>query len=354
MEFNGPVLTTSNRVLRKNVGGNSTYANNLYKNLVKFGWKVNVVDLEAKNKIAYAFSESRIIRRRNSNIFHFPADTGALFKGRSPIVTTVHGNANRYESEIRKPISQRIWNERVKRSIAVSDSIITVSISSKIDICESFDVDEAKVFIAYHGIDHENFYPKIESQENSILSENFLYKWKIKESFALFVGNLEPRKNLDSLLRATLLPEWPSELKLVVVGNYAWGDKAILARLHENPKVIYLGPVDYLMLGELYRLATCFVFPSLYEGWGMPAAEAAASGCPVICSDRGALREATCGTAVYLKDPRDSREIAQAASRLFSNSKLRQSLSVRGVEMARSFTWENSAKKHIEIFENLL
>jgi glycosyltransferase involved in cell wall biosynthesis len=354
MEFEGPVLTTSNRVLRKNVGGNSTYANNLYKNLIEFGWKVDVIDLEARNRIAYAISESRIVKRKNSNIFHFPADTGALFKGRSPIVTTVHGNANKYESEIRTPISQRIWNERVKRSIKISDSIITVSISSKKDICESFDVDEAKVLIAYHGIDHENFYPKIESQENSTSREYLLYKWKIEGSFALFVGNLEPRKNLDSLLRATALPEWPSDLKLVVVGNFAWGDKAILARLHENPKVIYLGPVNYTALGELYRSADCFIFPSLYEGWGMPAAEAAASGCPVICSDRGALREATSGTAIYLKDPRDSKEIAQAASELFSDSKLRESLSVRGIEMASSFTWENSAKRHIEIFENLL
>ena len=354
MKLSKFTLTTSDRVLRRNVGGNTTYAINLYKNLERLGCLIDVVQIKTNNKFLYALAESKIVNAKKANIIHFPADTGGLYKNHVPVVTTVHGNANRYEFDIRKPLAQKLWNLRVRESVRISDLVITVSNSSKVDICESFGFSESKVHVIYHGIDHSNFYPVENEVNRSMLIKELKKTFNICEPYALFVGNLEPRKNLDSLLRATRLPQWPRELKLVVVGNYAWGDKSILQRLQDNPQVIFVGQVEYGLLGQLYRMATCFIFPSLYEGWGMPVAEASASGCPVICSDRGALKEASSGNAIYLQDPRDDLEIVNSVSKVFGDQDLRQSLSRKGIEMAKKFTWENSAKRHLESFENLL
>lgn len=343
-------LIASDRVIKKNVGGNSTYARNLYANLPKFDWVIDIRSFSQNSRIISMVNEAMLGNSDLHGIIHYPADTGVIHSKRIPIITTVHGNASLHVPGIRSKLENRIWNERVKLACQASTGIVTVSENSKKDIVESLQIAPDSIRVIYHGINHEIFKPLAADSEiktiNYILKERF----QIVGDFVLFLGNLEPRKNLKSLVAAVKSPNWPSHLKLVVVGRYAWGDKSILSEISNNSKIIYLGfiPIDDVV--NLLRTTKCLVFPSLYEGWGFPVIEALAVGCSVISSTRGALIESTQGNALYLEDPESPEEIVGLVQKVLENPADMLKMKESGIIFAKEFTWEKSAKEHDAFF----
>jgi glycosyltransferase involved in cell wall biosynthesis len=173
-------------------------------------------------------------------------------------------------------------------------------------------------------------------------------RYGLPERYLLFVGQQEPKKNLAGMVEAfaMLKTQEDSALKLVVAGREGWGGGAVRRRVRARGlanEILFLGFVPREDLAPLYSMAELFVFPSLYEGFGLPLLEAMACGLPVVCSQRGALPEVA-GDAAVLVDPDHPAEIARAISEVVASPGLKQSLVQRGLRRAQSFTWRKTAE----------
>ena len=175
--------------------------------------------------------------------------------------------------------------------------------------------------------------------------------------YVLFTGTIEPRKNLSTLLQAySLLPNYlKREYPLVIVGAEGWKNSSIkeqLKALINRGEAIYLGYVPIKLLAALYAKAYCLVYPSFYEGFGLPPLEAMSCGCPVIVSKVASLPE-VCGDAALYVDPAQVEELTLALIKLLSSVELRNSLASKALSRASFFSWENTAKKHLLLFSQL-
>ena len=201
------------------------------------------------------------------------------------------------------------------------------------------------------GLKHES--DKL-NRQNAVLE-----KYQIKMPFILGVGTIEPRKNLRTLLEA--FARIPSRLQnrfqLLLAGKPGWGTDELHSYLKSyayRDRLILTGYVPEDDLRTLYSCAEMFVFPSFYEGFGLPVVEALASGCPVIASTAGALREVT-GSAAILVGPNDPpEEWARAMVRIAESPELRRSLALAGPEQARQYSWESCAQKTSEVFRDVV
>jgi glycosyltransferase involved in cell wall biosynthesis len=186
-----------------------------------------------------------------------------------------------------------------------------------------------------------------------------VFKKPIPDRYFLFVGTIEPRKNLGKLLDAWRIvksrkPGWP--FKLLVVGRHGWNCEPAEVQARKRgieADVIVMDYVTYKNLPSIYRSAEALVFPSLYEGFGLPPLEAMACGTPVIASKAPAMPEII-GDAGLMFDPNDPEDIARAIMQLHDDPSLRDSLAARGLERIKLFRWRTTAEKTLELYRNLL
>ena len=181
-------------------------------------------------------------------------------------------------------------------------------------------------------------------------------KYGLRRPYVLYVGTIEPRKNLDRLLDAwlTLPASLLEQFDLVVAGPEGWQSAGTLARLRApTPGVRYLAYVPEPDLPGITAGATVFVYPSLYEGFGFPVAQAMAAGVPVITSGISSLPEVTGGAAVLI-DPKSSAELRAALNRLLTSPAMREQLAAEGKIQAERFRWESCARRSIKFFETIL
>jgi glycosyltransferase involved in cell wall biosynthesis len=225
-----------------------------------------------------------------------------------------------------------------------SDRVLTVSETSKRDILRFFDVPAEKITVIYNGID-ERFWLQPPDEQLSRMCE----RYQLHGDFVLYVGNVKPHKNVERLIDAFHLVrrDGLDHLKLVVIGDdvskYAELRRAV-HRYNLHKHVRFLGHMPDESLAVLYRLAAVFVFPSLYEGFGLPPLEAMASGVPVITSNVSSLPEVV-GDAGLLVDPTDPHAIAEAIHRVFTQPGLRDRLREKGLARAAEFSWERSVQQ---------
>jgi glycosyltransferase involved in cell wall biosynthesis len=175
----------------------------------------------------------------------------------------------------------------------------------------------------------------------------------LPDQFILYEGNIEPRKNLIRLFRAFAQLDVPH--KLVIVGAKGWKYQPIfdeVRRLGIGKDILFTGFVDDVDLPSVYAMADAFVFPSLYEGFGLPPLEAMAAGCPVVCSGTTSLPEVV-GNAAILINPYDVQEIATAMKEVLSNARLRDDMICAGKKRAKQFSWDKAAKQTLEVYEEV-
>jgi alpha-1,3-rhamnosyl/mannosyltransferase len=218
--------------------------------------------------------------------------------------------------------------------------VITISETIKAEIAAHYRVDESSIHVVTPGCDLERF------DGNPSMDESIP---GLPERYFLYMGTLEPRKNLPGLLTAyaALRQRHPEAPPLVLAGGVGWRVRELLSELRSasgRGAVIPLGYVDDTLLPALYAHALALVFPSFYEGFGLPALEAMASGCPVIGADRSAIPEVV-GDAGLLVDPYDTSAIADAMERVLGDETLAMDLTARGKARARSFTWERTGRE---------
>jgi glycosyltransferase involved in cell wall biosynthesis len=231
--------------------------------------------------------------------------------------------------------------------------VLTVSETSKRDILRYFKVPENKIDVIYNAID-ERLLEAPTAAEVDLVRE----RYQLNDPFILYAGNIKPHKNLERLIDAFYrMRKGPLEhTKLLIIGDeiskYA-SLRRTVHRLKLHKHVRFFGFVSDKTLASLYRLASVFVFPSLYEGFGLPPLEAMAAGTPVITSNVSSLPEVV-GDAAILIDPYEPDDIADAMSRVLTNEPLRQELRDKGLNRVKEFSWDRSISRVREIYGEVL
>jgi glycosyltransferase involved in cell wall biosynthesis len=230
--------------------------------------------------------------------------------------------------------------------------ILTVSETSKSDILRYCNVPADRIIVIPNAIDDRLATPP---REEDI--QRTRERYQLDGPFALYVGSIKPHKNLERLIEAFHLVrgEGFDQLKLLIIGDQIIKFPRLRRavdryKLHKH--VRFLGFVGDDTLAALYRLATVFVFPSLYEGFGLPPLEAMASGTPVVTSNVSSLPEVV-GDAAVLVDPYSARSIADGIQRVLVDPDLRETLRVRGLERARAFSWEASVRRTLDVYREV-
>lgn len=340
-------ISMPSRILDRETGGNTTYARHLETGLLDLGHQV--MRIPSFSHPAFTMISESVfgLKRLGANhVTHYVADTGALLHGPNPTVVTVHGVASRWIKGSRSVAKEKLWRTRVSRAISSSDSVVTVSNSSANDICEIFDITREKITVIPHGIDAVKFSaPKTYTPE--------LLTHSIPKSFVLYLGNIEPRKNLVNLIRAFQMPALrDSEVQLLIAGRPAWDYGEVMALIESSANIHHLGFVSDTDRIALMQACDLFVFPSLYEGFGFPVVEALAAGAVVASTRRGSLAEVA-GPALVLEGT-SAEELCRDIEIALSDEDLRAKCRKEGLKWAQSFSWERSVQRHLEVYENVL
>jgi glycosyltransferase involved in cell wall biosynthesis len=232
----------------------------------------------------------------------------------------------------------------MKVSVKRAEKIITGSEAAKADIVNLLNVAEEKVEVTRFGLE-EIFHP-VDDEKLLPLRE----KYRLPERFILFVGTIEPRKNILNLVRA--FHKLDRDMSLVIAGRKGWLFEEIfkeVERLHLGERIIFLDYFSETDLPLLYNAASVFVYPSLYEGFGFPPLEAMACGTAVVASDKGALGE-TISDACYVVKPDSHESIANGIYKVITDSSLKEELIVRGKEVSLQFNWETAARQTLSLY----
>lgn len=267
-------------------------------------------------------------------------------------VVTIHDLAFLARPELCSPKIARIFAKRVPAFMERADAIIACSDSTKRDILQYSNVDAAKVTVVHEAAD-EDFAPL----ERTRALERVEAVCGVREPFLLFVSTLEPRKNVAGLLRAfeRLAKDVPHTL--VLVGAMGWKTGEIVEMLQRpelKERVVHVGFVrERADIAALYSAADAFVFPTLYEGFGLPVLEAMTCGCPVVTSNNTSIPEVAGDAAVFV-DAEDEGAIAAAVRHVLEDVALRETLTTRGFEQARKFSWRRCASATLEVYKSLL
>lgn len=232
-----------------------------------------------------------------------------------------------------------------------SDLIITISESARKDIVDHLKVPKEKIKIIYPGIDFEKYSREIE--ENKL--RKIRGKYKLPKKYILYLGTIEPRKNIVRIINSFL--EYrnltKSDIKLVIAGGKGWKYEKIMKLVDQNKQnIILTGYIEEEDKIPLYKMAEIFVFPSLYEGFGMPVLEAMACGVPVVTSNVSSLPEVA-GKAAILVNPLKEEEMTDAYNKILSNEEFRKKMIEEGIEQSKKFQWKESARKLEKIYEEL-
>jgi glycosyltransferase involved in cell wall biosynthesis len=266
-------------------------------------------------------------------------------------VFTLHDLIFRFYPETHKPLNRWFLTLMMPLFLRAAEAVIAVSESTKRDAVRLYGLDEAKIKVIYEGVN-----PRFCAAPPEAISV-VRQKYGLAGSFILSVGTIEPRKNLTAVLEAyRALRDWGGEFKLVIVGQKGWLYEGFFRRLRElglEDKVIFPGFVPDEDLPALYSAADLFVFPSLYEGFGLPALEAMACGAPVITSNTASLPEVT-GDAALLVDPNNTEALIQAMKSVLENRQLRDELQAKGPKQAAKFNWENAARETLAVYASVL
>lgn len=310
------------------------------------------------------------------DILFIPAHTLPLLtrilRPRLPIIITIHGLEGKYLPQSGNPLAHIYRNWSIAWAVRFATGLIAVSEDTKKDIIKTYNTDTKMIKVVHEGVNYAHF-ARIKNEKLKI--KKVKEKFKIEGDYILFVGTVQPRKNLIRLIKAFVLlqakiSKWKRKgrkfasiskkplavdshaLTLVIAGKLGWMYEDILrapkkyeqsSTLYKiEDRVVFTGRVDDGDLPALYKGARAFVFPSLTEGFGLPVLEAQAAGTPVVAAKTGAIPEVAGDGAIFV-NPKSVDEIFRGLLKILRNNRFKKELVKRGKENARKFSWNQTA-----------
>ncbi len=305
--------------------------------------------LQYKKFLPFAYSHllvAAFLGRQWLDVYHSPAYTIPLAYSKSAVVT-VHDLAIYHQAEWFPRRQKFATKVSVPTSVKKAKKIIAVSKSTKKDITKFLKIPASKVEVIYEGVDKR-------VKKNLKVRK----KYNIKKKFILFIGTLEPRKNIIGLVKAFNKLRKTSVYKnyqLVIAGAKGWLFKDIFKTVKDlklSRKVIFCDYVPQEDKIGLLDAADLFILPSYYEGFGLPILEAMRQGTPVICSNITSMPEVA-GQAAVLIDPHKIKDLSQAIRKILTDKKLYNELITVGFKQAEKFSWEKCARETLEVYERV-
>lgn len=292
---------------------------------------------------ATKLSKKLFLDRGKLDVFFSPTHYLPLFTGVPSVISILDLSYIHFPNLFEKKdlYQLKFWGGY---SVRKASKIVTISQASKNDIISFYGVKDSKVEVVYPGIKEMNTKVKV----------NIKTKYGLDKDFILFVGTLQPRKNISRLIEAFSLIK-DKYIDLAIIGKKGWMFGEILAapqKFGVPDRVKFLENVADEDLPSFYQRATCFVLPSLYEGFGLPILEAMQNGCPVITSKVSSLPEAGGDAAIYV-NPLDTLDIVAKIDKVLSDEKLRESMIEKGYEQVKKFSWEKAAKKTLAVLKSV-
>jgi len=296
-------------------------------------FKAGMIDERFDQLILPALLEEDRLDVYHNSTFSVPA-----IRTSAKTVATIHDVVFRRHPDLVEPGLRAYLDRATRRACRTADRIVTVSEFSKKELCELYPVSSERVQVIHNGVSTP---PLVQSR----MSQG--------KSNVLYVGSIEPKKNIELLLKAfSLLREGP--LRLVLAGSR--GCYPLEQRIKEfglGDSVVALGYVSESELESLYANALVFVYPSHYEGFGLPPLEAMARGVPTVVSNSSSLPEVV-GEGAVLVDPKDAEGLAKILVRLAKDEHERRTWSERGKVRAATMTWKTCARTHLDLYQSLL
>jgi glycosyltransferase involved in cell wall biosynthesis len=305
-------------------------------------WRYRVV---VARRFWTLFALPRALRHDMPDIFFSPTHYSPFFIPMKTVLTILDVSYKYFpEMFTKKDLYKLSWWG--KFSVRKSKKIITISESSKDDIIKTYGINAKNIEVIHLGI------KKLPIA--NMTKEELFKKYSITMPYILFVGTLQPRKNLVRLIQAISLLK-NKDIKLVIIGKKGWMYEDILSapeKFDISDRVIFLHNVINSELPLFYKYASLFVLPSLYEGFGLPILEAMKYKCPVVTSKVSSLPEAGGEAALYI-NPEDVSEIAEKIDEVLVNTKLRERMVKLGDIQVKKFSWEKTASEVIKVFEEM-
>jgi glycosyltransferase involved in cell wall biosynthesis len=292
------------------------------------------------------------------DVFFMPNLTFYALSRKVKLIITLHDlSFERYPEAF--SLKRRLWHYlvRPKRICERAERIIAVSQSTKNDLVNLYKIDPKKISVIFSGISDK--FKIIDRNDKKLIA--IKEKYQLPYRFILYLGTIEPRKNIVSLIRAFNQfknqaqkenNEELSKYKLVIAGQNGWMMKKILEEIKVSPfkeDILKINFIEEKDKEYFYNLAALFIYPSFFEGFGFPPLEAMRCGVPVIASHSSSLPEVVAGGGI-LVDPNRPSEIATAMREILTAKYLRENLIQKGLAQAQKFTWQKSAKKFITYF----
>lgn len=298
-----------------------------------------------------------LLRRLACDVFHMPHRWVPLVMPGTYVVTVHDLDALFYPRENVTGYSERFRRFQLQRGLRKAARVITVSQATKSDAAKYLGVDPGKIEVVYNAMDEQIAQP-VSPEEREIT----LDRYQITGPFILYAGRIQPHKNIPRLIEAfavarNVLEGHPKfhNLKLIVIGDdlNAYPDvRHSVIRTRTQHSVRFLGFVPMETLRVFYDAAEAFLFPSLYEGFGLPPLEAMAHGTPVVTSNVASLPEVV-GDCAVLVNPENVFDIARGLTQLLKDDDLREQLRARGLERVKKFSWDRTAQRVLEIYRDV-
>lgn len=316
-------------------------------------FKINEIKSSTEKGFWNQVNIPNILDNVNSNIYHIPQNgVGMPLKKNCKFVITLHDVIPLRMPETVGDKYLKIFNHEMNSIISLCDGIITVSEFSKEDISKAFDFPKDKIYVTH--LASEDIYKPL---NKDLCKKNIKYLYSIDGDFILYIGGFSPRKNIIGLLEAfhKVIKTNNPNLKLIIGGNKGssyeiYKNKALDLGIENN--VVFPGFIPLEHLPWFYNACDFFVYPSLYEGFGLPPLEAMACGSPVIASNLTSIPEVL-GDSALLIDPRSEDDLYNAMNSLLINKDLKQDLILKGLKRNSIFNWETTAKETLLAYENI-
>lgn len=291
------------------------------------------------------------IKKNNLDIFHGLSNEipFGLQKIKTKTIVTIHDLIFIRYPKLYKPIDRYIYNQKFKYSCKKANKIIAISEQTKTDIIEFYSIDKEKITVVYQGCS-PIFYKKIKDEDKNRIRK----KYNLPRSYILSVGTIEERKNIFAAIKA--IAKGKIEVPFVIVGkatNYIYKLHEFIKSNNLTKQIKFIHNVDFIDLPAIYQMAKIFIYPSIFEGFGIPIIEALNSGTPVITSKDGCFKEAGGDNSLYI-EPYNIEEIANTLKTLLSDKNLQNLMIEKGYEFVQKFREDNVAKEIMAVYEEVM